>query len=164
MNDNETIGHLFELAIEMEQTAETFYCKLSTKFSHHNEVQDLWERMMLDEMEHKTELIRIRDSLGRDILKSKVDPEYIKDAKKFLRISIEDELAKIQNLDDAFEFSYRLEESEINRVFIYLLSKYMPFETKHEFLDISSNTHFARLNYLSKHFSGTIRMSIKPIS
>ena len=145
METETTAAMLFELAISAELLAEELYRGLALKFSHVPEIASLWEEYAADEVKHALWLERLCDSVDAESLAAPGDPLILQHVNKALRIGVEEKLAEIENLQDAYELATELENSETNAVFEFLLNHYSTDDGTRRFLLGQLTEHLAKL-------------------
>ena len=145
MTDQSTIARLFELAIELEKSAQELYCEFEKKFTHHPEVADFWKKYAAEEVGHAGWLERVRDGLSAKELSAQADPFMLDAARKILESSIKDSLADITDLKGAYQLANELENSETNAIFEFLITHFADDEKTRDFLRAHMRDHIAKL-------------------
>lgn len=146
-NNTETVGNLFEYAIELERAAENLYRKLEEKFSLYPEVALFWNHYADEESGHASYLERIRDGVDTDRLSSQADGVILQKVRQCLDMASNVGLGKIKTLEDAHQLATELENSETNAVFEFMIINFSTDELakSHQFLRTQLNVHIARL-------------------
>jgi rubrerythrin len=124
MSSTETLADLIELAIQLENATEALYRGLGAKFAHHPELEKFWQRYAAEELGHARWLERLRRDSSAEQLSAPADPMMLKMAQKMLQFSVDSALAKIKNLDEAYELAVDVENSETNAIFTFLITNY----------------------------------------
>jgi rubrerythrin len=62
-NDTETVGKLFNYAIELEKVAETLYRQMGKMFAHNHDIVQFWEHYADEERGHASYLENIRKGM-----------------------------------------------------------------------------------------------------
>jgi len=148
MSDNkETLGKLFEYAIELEKAAETLYNQMAKMFAHHPDVAKFWSHYANEEKGHASFLERIKSGVSAERLSSPADGNMVEDVKKCLILSSQNSLSGIQNLDDAYQLATELENSETNSIFEFIVVNFSTDELarSHKFLKTQISTHIEEL-------------------
>lgn len=145
VSNKTTVAELFELAIAAEKAAEELYRALEAKFAHHQEVADFWRKYAAEEAGHAQWLERLRRASSPEQLSAPADPLMLKDARKVLQFSIENTLEKTENLEDAYQLVHRLENSEINAIFEFLVTNFSSDEETQSFLRSQLHDHITKL-------------------
>jgi hypothetical protein len=141
-----TVEHLFELAIRIEHQATLLYEMFSKMFSHVPELDAFWRTMIDEESSHEKLLQDACGLLNAAQLQSPADDKMMRDAARVRRLFADDLKETIQTLDDAYELMHRLEYSEMNAIFLFLTSKWIPPSKQHNLIHGVIEKH---LEYLS---------------
>lgn len=157
-----TIAHLIDLAIQGEKLAEMFYLRLEKKFARFPDVARFWNSYASEEAGHARWLARLRERADDERLGQPAELEVLKQAERALSISIEDLLAGVRTLQDAYDLANELEHSETNAVFEFLIGHFAEDAQTHTFLREQLNEHVARLmiDFPRKVGTGTLRRGI----
>ena len=158
-NNAETVGKLFEHAINLENGAETLYRNFGKIFSHYPEVARFWERYADEEKGHAAYLKRIQAGVDASRLSHPADRVIFQKVQQCLRDVAQVKLEEIQTLEDAFQLATELENSETNAIFEFIIVNFSSDELakSNQFLRTQLNTHIVRLEddfpapYKSKH-------------
>jgi len=145
MTENLTVGSLLDLSTAIEKEMLTFYCHMRHMFSHMPAAKDLWIKLRDDEIDHITQLYRIKQSLTYGQLSAPADRSMIEKADRVLRDIHPDRWGEIENLDDAVELANNYENSEANQIFLFLAEKYIPTADRIEMIETMVNDHLERL-------------------
>ena len=146
MSETDTIKDLLLLAISAEESARAFYAELSGMFKHMPDISVRWRELMEDEALHKSRLEKIFRQLTEDELSAPA-PDILKKLKITLQgYSLEDKLNSVETLDDAYDIAYWLEYSEVNTAFEVILSRFVPSETRKDFVMDLISEHVAKLH------------------
>jgi hypothetical protein len=141
-----TVAVLLELAIAAEKVAEDFYLGLADKFAHLPRVADFWQEMKKDEIAHARGIEQVRASLTPEQLIAPTDPVVLEQAKRSVSFSANEALKSITTVEEAFQLSHDLENSEINLVFEFILSEYVAQDAQRELATTLLREHIARLS------------------
>jgi rubrerythrin len=141
-----TVAALLELAITSEKGAEDLYRGLADKFSRFPVVADFWQGMQRDEVAHAKGIEKVRASLTPEQLLMSADSLVLEQAKRSASFSAKEALKSITTVEEAFELSHDLENSEINLVFEFILSEYVSQDAQREFATSLLREHIARLS------------------
>ncbi len=164
MKEIKNVSDLFEFAIGIELSSGELYSVLTKKFAHVEGVASVFEALAKDEGKHAAELVKIRNSLAEPQLQEVVAREYALKIKYLGQFTSLIKAAAVRNLDDAYELAHDLENSEVNRVFQMLATKYVPAERRKQFVASEFSQHTARLREISKQFSDrTSRRSVEAL-
>ncbi len=134
MSDQSTVSELFELAILAEKTAEQLYLRLVDKFVHCPDVAAFWQRYAEEEAGHARWLERLHSELPPAERAALADPGTLNDARKILQFSLDNTLARVHNLEDAYQMVTELENSETNAIFEFLITNYALAQRSRAFL------------------------------
>lgn len=157
-----TIAHLIELAIQGEKLTEIFYLRLEKKFSRFPEVAQFWKSYASEEAGHARWLERLRERADDERLNEPAEQEVLKQAERALSVPIDDLIAGVRTLQDAYDLANELEHSETNAVFEFLISHFAEDAQAHAFLREQLNEHVGRLmiDFPRKVGTGTLRRGI----
>lgn len=147
MSEDATVAVLFTLAIAAEESAEALYRGLAAKFSCYAEVADFWRQYAVEEAGHALWLMRLRDHLDAERLAAPADPLVLENAYRALRLSVETALARVHNVEDAYQLANDVESSETNAVFYFLVTNFAYNDEVLSFLQSLLEDHVARLMY-----------------
>jgi len=145
MIESLTVENLLDLSSEIEKEMITFYCHMRQKFSHMPVAKNFWIKLRDDEIEHITQLYRIKQSLTYGQLSAPADRSMIENAGRVLGNINPDEWEKIENLDDAVELANKYENSEANQIFLFLAESYIPSAERRDMIETIVNDHLERL-------------------
>lgn len=142
---NETVAKLFTMAITAERQTETLYQRLMDMFASYPDVVAFWQQYATEEAGHARWLINLRDRLTPEQLAEPADADMLKMANRVLDMSVDDLLAKVKNMDDAYQLVNELENSETNAVCEFLIDHFAADEKARAFLRSQLQGHVARL-------------------
>ncbi len=145
-NSTETIGKLFDYAIELEKVTEILYRQMGKMFAHNHDVEQFWMHIADEERGHASYLERIRAGVDTKRLSEPADEKMMQDVQMCLGASSQKRLDNIQNLEDAYQLATELENSETNTIFEFMI---MNFSTD----ELSKSQKFLRIQ-LNKHLAG----------
>ena len=145
MPDSATTNELFELAIAAERAAETLYQRIAAKFAPYPEVATFWANYAQEEVMHAQWLEQIREKTSPEQLSAPADPYQLENVHRVLQFSIENALADIDNLEDAYQLANDVEHSETNAIFEFLISNFSTDKKVQAFLRSQLRDHVARL-------------------
>lgn len=145
--ETETVGKLFESAIELERAAESLYRQLERMFSNYPEVALFWKNYANEERGHAEYLERIRSEADTNRLSRQADSAIFAKARQCLNMAAQERLGNIKTLEDAFQLATELENAETNTVFEFMIVNFSTDELakSHKFLRIQLSDHIARL-------------------
>jgi hypothetical protein len=142
----ETIGQLFDYAIDLEKATETLYRQMGKMFTHAHDVEQFWSHFADEERGHAAYLERVRQGVGIKRLFDPADEKIIRDVQICLGSSSLKRLDSVQNLEDAYQLATELENSETNAIFEFMI---MNFSTD----ELAKSDKFLRVQ-LSNHLAG----------
>jgi len=145
MTESRTVENLLDLSSDIEKEMITFYCHMRQMFSHVPVAKDFWIKLRDDEIEHITQLYRIKQSLTHGQLSAPADRSMIEKSTRVLGYINPDQWEKIENLDDAVDLANKYENSEANQIFLFLAEKYISSEERKKFVETMVNDHLERL-------------------
>ncbi len=140
-----TIAELFQQAIAAERQAEELYRGFRTRFAHHPPVARFWAELAADEREHAMRLEQLRATLSPQQLTAPADPEMVRTAQQLDNFSVEEALHGIHNLEDAYQLADRLENSETNTLFQFLLATFSLRQRTRFFVEARLQQHINKL-------------------
>ena len=136
---------MFELAIRIEKSQQALYHKLSEMFSHLSDVSDFWKGMEKDEMYHAKTLEKIRGSLHPYQLLTPADPSILRKIKEVLNTPLKERMNSIKTLNDAYDLSHEIENSELNMIFEFLVKEFESSEETKKFALEEIDYHLDKL-------------------
>lgn len=140
-----SVAELLDMAIEIERSAAFFYDNLSRLFSHEQKASDFWKGMKADEIAHVRELESVKKGLSYEQLNSFADDEIVSKARVLYDSTKAEKPTEVHDLDEAYELAYKLEESEVNRIMLFLVSKFVTSEKRVKFVLEMINEHTSKL-------------------
>ncbi|HDL17541.1 MAG TPA: hypothetical protein ENH29_00635 [Bacteroidetes bacterium] len=148
----QTIDGLFKCAINIERKASDIYKELADLFFLIPKVAAFWNGLSKDEIVHMEMLQNIYKSLTKEQLLSLSDEKIWDDIIKIQNILNKDLIGSIKNLDDAYELAHEIEFSEINAIFQFLATKFVPSEERKKFVISEIKQHQQKLSDFSNNF------------
>jgi uncharacterized damage-inducible protein DinB len=145
MTENQTVENLLALSSAIEKEMVTFYCRLRQIFSHIPEAEGLWTKLRDDEIDHIFQLDQIKESLSPDQLSAPADNSMIEQAERVIRFIDPERWEEIGDLDEAVDLANEYENSEANRIFLFLAERYIPQANRKKFIEAIINDHLERL-------------------
>jgi rubrerythrin len=142
---NITVETAFEAAIGPEKAAEEFFLGLEAKFSHNEDVSQLWKQYAEDEAMHARWLETLKAKLGQEELSKFVDEHTVQLLEVVANISVERALEKVHDLEDAYDLVNEIESGETNAIFRFLVDNFEADEKMRDFLRNQLNEHVGRL-------------------
>jgi len=140
-----TIGNLIELAIELEKFNEAYYRGLQGKFSHSPQVAGFWQAYADEEVGHARWLEHLRERVMAK-LSTPLEHTYLFEAaQRLLKITPEEHLSRVSNLEEGYQLSVELENSETNIIFEFLILNYSLTAQAANFLQAQLHSHIKRL-------------------
>ncbi|HZU87272.1 MAG TPA: hypothetical protein VFF78_07300 [Anaerolineaceae bacterium] len=142
-----SLAELFDYAIQLEKASQALYLGLADLFAHQADVSHFWKQYANEERGHADYLARLRAGMDAARL---AEPSYghmLESARKCLSLAAQERLAGIHNLEDAYQLSSELENSETNSIFEFLIVNFSTaeLEKSHKFLRTQLTTHINRL-------------------
>ncbi len=117
MSTASTVADLIELAIRLENANEALYHGMEAKFADSPDIAAFWRRYAAEEIGHARWLERLRKESSAEQLAMNTDPLMLKAALKLSKLSVDNALQPIRNLQDAYELASELGNSETNAIF-----------------------------------------------
>jgi hypothetical protein len=115
-------------------------------FAHVPELDAFWRTMISEESAHEKLLKDARGLLNPEQLQAPADEKMWRDATRIHRMFADDLTKSIETLDDAYELAHDIEFSEVNAIFQFLTSRWIPEEKKSNLIHGVIEKH---LEYLS---------------
>ena len=119
-----TFEEAFDAAIGAEKAAEQLFHGLKAKLSHDPDVIQLWKHYAEDEIMHANWLQTLEAKITKDELAQPVDEKAVKLLEVVRQVSIEKALARVSNLEDAYELVNDIEHGETNAIFRFLVDHF----------------------------------------
>jgi rubrerythrin len=148
----QTNERLFELAIEIEHRAANFYQAFLIMFSDVPGLDDFWQVLINDELGHERMLKETRKSLSAAQLQAPADEKIWRGLARIQRWFTDDLPESVRTLDDAYDLAYQFEYSEINAIFEFLESEWIPSEKRNEIVHSIIEKHLNTLLSFSDRF------------
>lgn len=145
MANEATVATLFELAIEMEKSAETLYRDFEVGFAHQRQAADFWHVYATEEAGHARWLERFRNQLSAEQLSAPADPQMLQKARQAQRLYQQAASKQVGSLYDACQIASELEHGEINVVFEFLINHSPGEENTRDFLRAQLRIHVHKL-------------------
>ncbi len=145
MSNETSVGELFKMAITAERQSETLYRRLMEMFVAYPDVVAFWQKYATEETGHARWLTNIHANLTPEQLTAPADASMLKMANRVLGLSMDDLLAKVKNLDDAYQLVNELENSETNAICEFLIDNFAADEKAQTFLRSQLKGHVTRL-------------------
>ena len=140
-----TIGDLIELAIALERFNEAYYRGLQETFSHAPDVREFWQAYADEEDGHARWLEQLRERV-KDKLATRLEhPHLVEAAQRLLKITPEEHLSQVSNLEGGYQLAVELENSETNTIFEFLILNYSLTAQAANFLQTQLHSHIKRL-------------------
>ena len=152
MNKSETYQNLFKIVVSTEEELRQLYQLFAKEFMHYKEISDFWKSMAKDEFLHIKELENIYKSLSENQLNETVDNTVIENARKNLKRIQSAKTTQIQTLNEAYELSHEIENSEVNAVFLFIMHECCPSKKQVIFVEKEITIHLEKLNNFTKNF------------
>jgi len=140
-----TIGHLVELAIALERFNEAYYHGLQAKFSHAQEVAGFWQAYAAEEAGHARWLEQLKERVKAKLSTPLAHAHLVEAAQRLLKISPEEHLGRVSNLEEGYQLAVELENSETNTIFEFLILNYSLTAQAANFLQAQLHSHMKRL-------------------
>ena len=119
-----TIKSLLGVAVQLEVAARRFYEGLAERFASYPEIAEFWRVMAAEEACHENRLTEWRASLSAERLSQPAEARMLQMGQELLGASVDELLADVRNLDDAYETAHDLESSEINAIFRFFIKEF----------------------------------------
>lgn len=140
-----TIGNLIDLAIALERSNEAYYRGLQEKFKHSPAVAGFWQAYAAEEVGHARWLEQLQERIS-DKLANRLESTHLIDAaQRLLRITPEEHLSRVNNLEEGYKLAVELENSETNTIFEFLILNYSLTAQVANFLQAQLHSHIKRL-------------------
>ncbi|MEW6401913.1 MAG: ferritin family protein [Chloroflexota bacterium] len=123
----QTISELFTVSLQLEREAHIIYSKWAKAFAAYPEIASFWLQYAQEELRHAKLLEKARSSLSPEQLMSGTGVSSFLTTFDLLQ-NLKQFEEKIINLEDAYQFAKKMEHSEINTLFEFLVSRSLLFE------------------------------------
>ena len=156
-----TADELLELSLGFEENARELYKEWSQLFAGLPDVAAFWSEYASDESYHARLLEELRLRLSPEQLATPIENDLVGDTKRLLAYLQKER--NIEDLEQAFDFAYMIENSEINPLFEVLMSTFELDKNAITLLQSQLNDHIGKLTYkFPKRFSSPeLRQAIK---
>ena len=146
-NGMETVGNLFDYALELERATETLYRQIGRMFAHAPDVELFWSHYADEERGHALYLERIQQEVDAGRLSAAADHGMMVDVQNCLGATTLKRLESVRNLEDAYQLASELENAEINSIFEFMVMNFSTDELarSHKFLRVQLSKHLAQL-------------------
>ena len=146
-NNQETVGKLFEYAIELEKAVETLYRQLGKMFALDHDIEQFWAHFADEERGHAAYLERIRNGVDTERLSEPADEGIIQAVHMCLSTASLKRLNSILNFEDAYQLAVELENSETNSIFEFMIVNFSTDELakSRKFLRVQLSNHLVGL-------------------
>jgi rubrerythrin len=142
-----TIDELFDVAIEAERTAARLYRALAGLFKEQPSVAAFWARYAAAEDQHAAWLIKTREGLSDARRRAPADPEIVENLDRVQRLRVDDLIAEMRTLDDAYQLASDLENSETNAIFGFIVDNFAEDADTQAFLQEQLRDHVRGLMF-----------------
>ena len=145
MPDQTTMRELFQMAIAAERAAETLYHGFQAQFAHHPAAADFWAAYAAQEDSHAQCIERLQKEQTAEQLAAPAHPRVLSQVRQALTFSVEDALAEIETLEDAYQLANELESAETNAIFDFLITNFSTDTKAQAFMRAQLKDHVAKL-------------------
>ncbi len=145
MAEESTVGELFTMAIEAERLAEVFYRRLAELFAAQPDVAAFWLIYAQEEAGHAQWLTEMRDRQPVEQLFQSAEKGMLAMAGQALAVSLDELVARVKNLEDAYQLANELEGGETNAVCEFLIDHFADNEKTQAFLRVQLKHHISRM-------------------
>ena len=145
MAKKDTNADMFELAIQIERYQCTLNHRFAELFLYPPDVVEFWKGMEKDEQYHARTLESIRGSIHPEQLLAPADPLFLRKTEGVLNIPVEERMNRIDTLNDGYDLSHEMENSEFNIVFEFLVKKFGSSEETKKFALAEIDKHLQKL-------------------
>ena len=139
-------GELLALSLGLEKDTQKLYKDWAKIFSRLPDAAAFWNDYSEEEAMHARLLKELRARLSSDQLARLIECEVVGDTRKLLLLLQE---KKIEDLEQAFQYANTLEHSEINPLFLVVVSFFEKDEEAKAMLKLMLDEH---INKLIDHF------------
>jgi rubrerythrin len=147
-----TADELLELSLGFEENARELYKEWSQLFAGLPDVAAFWSEYASDESYHARLLEELRLRLSPEQLATPIENDLVGDTKRLLAYLQKER--NIEDLEQAFDFAYMIENSEINPLFETIMSTFEPDEKAISLFRLQLHEHIGKLtNKFPKRFS-----------
>jgi len=150
MGKRYTLSEVIKVGIQSEKKLQMIYMNFSNLFMNLAEIRDFWRELSNDEKMHAKCLEQLK--FNREDLFKMVDGVIQEKVASLENISVDKLLLKVKNLDDAFEIMHKLEHSEIDFMFEFLMGKSIDSQDRMEIINCKIRKHYAKFAYTDTFF------------
>jgi hypothetical protein len=143
-----TIAELLEIAITAERNSERLYDSMSQMFIRFPEVALFWEHYANEEAGHARWMEHLRERMTPGHQAEPADGEVWRKALSLANTPVDDLLASIRTLQDAWELANELEHGETNLIFEFLIDNFSNDANTMIFLRTQLREH---MDHLTSH-------------
>lgn len=157
-----TLRDVIGSAITFEEAAQGLYLRFAEEFWNAPAAHGLWLSMASDESGHRTMLSDLLESMPAELLEEAVESRAAS-LRDSAMDSVEDAAGTpIPTLDDAYEVAHMLESSEVNALFMVLMT-YAPLgeaDSRLVTVEVDQQRHVGRLEDFAAAFDRTARRAV----
>lgn len=140
-----TISEAFDVSIAAEETTEKLFRGLAAKFAAFADLRGFWLQYAQEEVQHAHLLRELKLKVRPEQLTAQADPGTVALLRLVAGFSLDDALAGVKDLEDAFVLVRETENGELNAVFSFIMDTFEPDETVRESIRDQLTEHIARL-------------------
>lgn len=140
----QSLSELFAIALQLERAAQILYTKWSEAFAEHPDVVAFWDAYAKEEAYHAKLLEERRAELTREQLMEPTNASAFEAVFSLLN-NLQRRESTIKNLEDAYSFARRIENSEMNSFFEFLIGQSQLSADEMNALHDGLSRHIARL-------------------
>jgi hypothetical protein len=139
----------FAKAIAAEKSVQTYYEKMTDLFSHVPVLRDFLTQISLDEFKHAESLRGSKKAGYHSDKVHEVSHKMVQQLDAILEDVREASQKTIKSFEDVYSFSHKLENAELNSIFIFLTTEAMTYQGDAlGVMMLEMETHVGKVNKL----------------
>ena len=160
-----TVADLIDLSIAIERITEAIYSHFAVIFAEVSEVAAFWRRYAHEETGHANWMKNLRGRADPAILALPAEEKVWEMAVHTTRVSADQLLVGIEDLQDAYELANEIEHGETNAIFEFLVHNFSNDEKSVMFLRTQLKDHVGHLinNFPEPYREVSTRRSVKAL-
>ena len=140
-----TINVAFDVAIAAEETTRKLFHGLAAKFVGFADLVAFWQQYEGEEVQHAEWLRELKLKLRAEQLAAPADPGTVALLRLVSAFSLEEALAGVRDLEDAFVLVRETENGELNAVFNFIMDTFETDAAIRDEIHDALTEHIARL-------------------
>lgn len=143
-----TLSTMLDLTYKAEKATERFYLALTEMFLHEPEAASVWWEMATEEGYHIWLVEKAREALTPEQLEMPVEPKLIERVRNLAEFYPEATLARIRNLEDAYQAAELIEAMEAVNLLAPIMTQLFPTDIRTKLIRSQLDRHLEPLKKL----------------